>query len=94
MKNVFLCVLAVAAIAFAPHEAAACRNPSNKVAAISVALEKATLTEEKRARITALRDKAREWNVPGKSVEANAAADQALKLLNVQYREPPSNTRC
>ena len=94
MKRIVFFALALTTAALASHEAAACRDPSNKIAAISVALESAKLTEEKRAEITALRDKAREWNLPGKYVEAQAAADTALKLLKVKYREPRSNTRC
>lgn len=93
MKHIILAAC-IATFALAPREAAACRDPSNKVAAISVALESAKLTDAKRAEVTALRDKAREWRLPGKYVEAQAAADKALRLLKVKYREPTSNTRC
>jgi hypothetical protein len=81
-------------LALAPHEAAACRDPSDKVAAISVALEKAKLGEKKRAQVIALRDKARNWRLPGQHAEAQAAADKALKFLKVKYKEPASKTRC
>jgi hypothetical protein len=94
MKHVILAVFVMTAVAFAPHEAAACLDLSNKIAAISVALEKATLTDEKRAEIAALRDKAREWRTPGKYVEAQAAANKAIKVLKVKYKEPVSMTRC
>ena len=84
----------VCGAALAPRDAAACRNPSGKVAAIGVALETAKLSDDKRAEVTALRDKARNWRLPGQYAEAQAAADKALKLLGVKYKEPASTTRC
>ena len=89
----FAAALAIAAGA-APDDASACRDPSRKVGAISVALESAQLSAAERAQITALRDAAAAWRQPGKYAEAQAAADKAIKLLKLDYREPPSSTRC
>jgi hypothetical protein len=95
VRNAWLGAVAMAVmVGLAPNEASACRDPSNKIAAISVALEKATLSDETRAEVTALRDKARGWRLPGQYAEAQAAAEKALQLLKVKYREPAATSRC